>query len=552
MTAAPPEPLLAGPPSPLPALAPPAEVTAGYRAQGWWRVETFVDDLYRTAARHPGRPALVAERVHRPADRWITVSYAQLARYVTRFAAALAGLGVAAGDPVAYQLPSWWETAALTLACWRLGAPAVPVPPTVRSHALHRILGQTRARVCVVPDVWEGFAHAEALADLAPALPWLRHRVVVGDAAATGAVDFNRRFLRTPHERYPPGRGLGPARGRPDRTALLVTVMGLEDSFASVLHTPDTLYAAAGSPSGAEGGVFHSTLPLTAPAALVHAVCKPLASGGTGVFADVWDPGRCLDLMAGAGVGQSHGAPEHWREVLSAQRRDPRVLGRLRTVLSGGDGGTPDELRAALGAALGAPVLTAWGAPELGYGTVAAGAGAAGPAGPSVVVPSGLELKAADDPSRLLARGPSVCLARWPYQAERPLPTWEHQDGWIDTGTTATGDGGSGVLLVPVPEVERELLAHPQVREAAVLPYTDSEYGELPCAVVVPSTETAPPGLVALREHLARRGVAGTLLPTRLELVGSLPYDEHGQVRKEALRAWLERLRPGTPRPAPG
>lgn len=561
VTAAPPESVRPGAPpplSPLPALAPPPEVTARYRAGGWWRAGTFPHDLYRTAACHPERPALVTERVHRPAGRRTTVvSYAQLALYVERFAAALAGLGVVEGDPVAYQLPSWWETAALTLACWRLGALAVPVAPTVRSRALHRILDHTRARVCVVPDVWAGFPHAEALADLAPALPWLRHRVVIGDAAATGAVDFTGRFLRTPHERYAAGRRLGPPRGRPDGAALLLTVAGPGDTFTSVVHSPDSLYAWAGA-GRREGGVFHSTLPLTSPAALVHALCGPLAAGGTGVFADVWDPGRCLDLLAGAGVDRAYGSPEHWREVLGAQRREPRSLERLRLVLSGGETAAPGDLPEALGTALGVPVCPVWGSPVLGYGTVSGDDGAAG-----LLAPGGLELRAGEGPSGLRARGPSVCLARWPYGAAEPLATWEHDDGWICTGETVAGDGDGGVrvaggargrggvLLVPAPEAERELLAHPRVREAVLLPYTDSEYGELPCAVVVPSTEAAPPGLVALREHLARRGVGEAFLPTRLELVGSLPHDGHGEVRREALRAWMDRVRPGTPRPAP-
>lgn len=124
----------------------PTAVADRFRAAGWWREETFLHDLYRTAALDPARPAIVADRSQRPeGSRRITLSYAQLAGYVDRFAAALASLGITAGDPVAYQLPNWWETAALTLACLRLGALAVPVLPTVRTHGLNRILTASRA-----------------------------------------------------------------------------------------------------------------------------------------------------------------------------------------------------------------------------------------------------------------------------------------------------------------------------------------------------------------------------------------------------------------------
>lgn len=187
-------------------LVPPAEVADRFRAAGWWRPQTFLDDLYRTAARAPERPAIVSSApTGPPACAGSPSPMPNSPSTSTGSCGALTSLGVSPGDPVAFQLPDWWETAALTLACLRVGAVAVPVLPTVRAHGLHRILDGTRARICVVPDVWEGFAHAQALADLAGRLPWLRHRVVLGDAAATGAVDFGAYFQRTAHERTEAG-----------------------------------------------------------------------------------------------------------------------------------------------------------------------------------------------------------------------------------------------------------------------------------------------------------------------------------------------------------
>ncbi|MFE0012167.1 AMP-binding protein, partial [Streptomyces erythrochromogenes] len=499
------------PPGPPPrAAAPPPP------PPGRWRGETFLDDLYRTAARAPQRPAIVSERAHRPAGRrLVTVTYAQLAAYVNRFAAALSSLGVVAGDPVAYQLPNWWETTALTLACLRVGAVAVPVLPTVRARGLHRILDGTRARICVVPDVWEGFAHAEALADLAGRLPWLRHRVVVGDAAATGAVDFTAYFRRTAHERTAAGLRSGPRGGRADRPALLISVMGLRDSYTSVLHSPNTLYAnisaqsAPDGPGRRPGEAFLSTLPLTSLASLIYTVCWPLAVGGTGVFQDVWDPGRCLDLMAAAGVDQVYAEPAYLAELVTAQRRRPRAARRLRLVLSGGRTSTPAPLAEELREVFGVPVLSVWGAPELGMGALS-GSGGGDRDGDGVRPLGGLEVSAAHAGSALEVRGPSVCLATWRHGAPAPVATWEHGDGWLDTGDLAAADRDGGIrvlaragtrtgaiFMVPVSEVEERLLAHPRVREAAVVAYTDPEHGELPCAVVVPAAAVGPPGRAA-------------------------------------------------------
>ncbi|MFJ4503531.1 AMP-binding protein [Streptomyces sp. NPDC088864] len=547
-------------------LTAPDDVVRRFRAAGWWREETFLDDLRRTAAAYPQRPAIVAERVLRPAgERRITVTYGQLALYVERFAAALVSLGVAPGDPVAYQLPNWWETAALTLACWRAGAVAVPVLPTVRAHGLRHILDGTRARVCVVPDVWEGFPHAEALAGLAPGLPWLRHRVVLGDAAATGSVDFAAHFTRTPHERTAAARRPPPLPGRADRPALLISVMGLRDAYTSVVHSPDTLYANVSAqdhplgPGRRPGEVFLSTLPLTSLASLLYTVCWPLAVGGTGVWQDVWNPGGCLDLMAYAGVHQVYAEPAYFAELLTARRRRPRGPDRLRLVLSGGRTSTPEPLAAELREVFGVPVLSAWGAPELGMGALSAAPGEA-------ELLRGLDVPAGDGagPAPLRVRGPSVALATWRHGVEAPVSTWEDGDGWLDTGDLATTGPGGGfrvraragtrtgaIFLVPVAEVEEALLSHPRVGEAAVVAYTDPEHGELPCAVVVPVARDRPPGPAELREHLTAHGVAEAFLPTRLEIVGALPRDEDGRLRRTALRSWLLRGRPGAPRPAP-
>lgn len=105
--------------------------------------------------------------------------------------------------------------------------------------------------------------------------------------------------------------------------------MGLRDAYTSVLHSPNTLYANVSAQSGPdgpgrrEGEVFLSTLPLTSLASLIYTVCWPLAVGGTGVHQDVWDPGRCLDLMAETGVDQVYAEPAYLAELVTAQRRRP-------------------------------------------------------------------------------------------------------------------------------------------------------------------------------------------------------------------------------------
>ena len=99
-----------------------------FRTAGWWRDETILDDLRRSAASHPGKPALVCYR-DGVAE---TVTYSELAHRVGRLAAGLVRLGVRRGDVVTLQLPNSWQLVASILACARAGAVAGPVVPIMR------------------------------------------------------------------------------------------------------------------------------------------------------------------------------------------------------------------------------------------------------------------------------------------------------------------------------------------------------------------------------------------------------------------------------------
>ncbi|HSV82953.1 MAG TPA: fatty acid--CoA ligase family protein, partial [Ramlibacter sp.] len=94
-----------------------------------------------------------------------------------------------------------------------------------------------------------------------------------------------------------------------------------------------------------------------------------------------------------------------------------------------------------------------------------------------------------------------------------------------------------GGMNISSEEVEGLLLAHPKVREAAVIGYPDPVLGERVCAVVAPQ-----PGqevrLEELVEFLRREEqVAPFKWPEKLILVEQLPRNPLGKVLKRELRA---------------
>ena len=93
---------------------------------------TLWEEFAANAARHPDKVAIVSHRVAN--GEKVVVTYGELTQLAERFAAALVELGVERGEVVSFQLPNWWEVAALHLACVRIGAVANPIITILRAR----------------------------------------------------------------------------------------------------------------------------------------------------------------------------------------------------------------------------------------------------------------------------------------------------------------------------------------------------------------------------------------------------------------------------------
>lgn len=499
------------------------------------------------------------------------MTYGALNGWVDRFCVALQSLAPPP-EVVAYQLPDWWETAALTLACMRLGKVAVPLLVTLREQQLRQALLLTGAQVCVVPQEWDGYPLARVLAALAADLPGLVHRVVVGDAAATSALSFAEVFLG---QSFTGPRQAGNAHGWPaveaDRVCLVLFTSGTTGQAKAVLHSHNTVYASGWNstlePVGGAGEplVAATTQTISHLAGMSFALLGPLARGATGVFQDRHDPEGFLDLCAVAGATRIFSAPVRLFDLIDEQRRRPRPLPVLRCIRSGATPVSP-RLVAETEDAFGVPLQTTWGMTEVGWATLVPGNAAPRSSARSDGRPlPGVETGLADtDPAsgtgQLRVRGPSVCLATTTPAGQLTL-TAEHHNGWYPTGDLVRDDGHGGIrlvsrsadrvggnLLIPIREVEEELIEHPAITDLALIGIPDERAGEHICAVIIPADPAAPPAITELSDFLASRGVTGWYHPTRLEITDTLPRDHLGKIQRTILRA---RYNPALPMISP-
>jgi len=146
----------------------------------------------------------------------------------------------------------------------------------------------------------------------------------------------------------------------------------------------------------------------------------------------------------------------------------------------------------------------------------------------------------------LLLKGPMVTPGYW----RNPDATAAAiRNGWLHTGDMALQDeegylyivdriknmfisGGENVYPA---EVERALLLHPAVAEAAVTGVPDDKWGEVGCAFIVcrPEQTTSPAALIEhCRNHLARFKV-----PRYVRLVDALPKTDSGKIDRKRIAA---------------
>src|SRR6266487_4535442 len=306
-----------------------------YREAGWWRDETFLDDLRRNAAQQPGKTAVIGHST--ATGQTERIDYAELSRLTDRMACGLVDLGVRPGEYICVLLPDYWE--------------------------MFRLAG---ARFYITAADVFGGRPAEAALALAQDSGLPERVVVFGDDRPAGALSFAEHFLadRDYQEDELAGRCLSP-----DEPFLLLFTSGTTGTTKAPMHSQNTLYA--GIRGYAEALGFDHTLVNTTAhsnmyyAGLVTRLLTSLVLGGTAVCADTWDPAVSLDLIAKHGITTFYGSPPFVRELLAAARSRRVRSSRLSSIVSG-SAPVPPQLLDEVRESLGVRMFSLWGMTENG------------------------------------------------------------------------------------------------------------------------------------------------------------------------------------------
>jgi acetyl-CoA synthetase len=529
-----------------------------------WDVPERFNIAQGCCRRHAHDPSRVALRWEDEQGATSTHTFRELQEQANRLANALAGLGVNRGDRVGIILPQRPETAIAHIACYQMGAVAMPLSILFGPEALEYRLQDSEASVALADP-----ASLPNLAQVRDRLPSLRHVIGVAGAReswvspwetllekaspAFAAVDTAASdpavLIYTSGTTGPPKGALMPQR------ALLGNLPGFVHSHDLYPQPGDLFWSPADW--AWTGGLMDALLP-----SLYHAT--PLL-GYRGRF----DPDKAFWLMQKYGVRNAFLFPTALKMMMKAvPEPKKRYRVSLRSIMSAGES-VGDAVFGWTRQALGVTVNEMFGQTEINY--IVGNSHTLWPAKPgSIGRPyPGHRVACIDEAGNEVAAGEIGEVAAWSegdpvffleYWRNPEATRRKYTGKWCRTGDLAVRDGdgdlwyqgrtddmfkSAGYRIGPS-EIENCLVKHPAVANAAVVGSPDTERGNIVKAFVVLSPGYRGGAALAaeLQEHV-RGKLAPYEYPKEIEFIDALPMTTTGKVQRRVLRLREEERKEG-------
>ncbi len=476
----------------------------------------FVEDILE---RFPAaRPALVA--IDEAGERRVW-GFGELIARSAGLAGAMRARGIGRGDVVITLIGNRPEWVLAMLACFRIGAVALPCNTQLRGKDLELRVEIAGPKLAI--------GEAELLAKLP-----------VG--VATIDLEGVASILDEERPQAPPADAADLDPGDP---ALIVFTSGTTGSPRAAVHSQSYLHGQrlqAEHWFGARAGelAWCSAASGWSKSAR-NAFIAPWLCGATAlIHAGRFDPAERLEICAREGVNVLCQAPTEYRML--AKRTELRPIAGLRRLVSAGEPLNPEVIRA-FREGTGLEIHDGYGQTETGALTGAV-VGAAVRDGSMGEPLPGVELRV--EGGELQVRAASCPTFFSHYIGSEPFA-----ERWWRTGDLVSVDEdgylwfegrdddvivSSGYRIGPF-EVESALVSHPAVAEAAAVAAPDPERGSVVRAVVVLRDREPSDALARELQQHVRAETAPYKYPRIVEFAEALPKTASGKIRRAALRA---------------
>ena len=499
----------------------------------------------------PSQPAVVCGE-----ERF---TYAQFAERVGRLAGALRESGLKAGERVAFLSPNCHRLLEAYYGVLEAGAVLLPLNIRLAPHELAYILNDAGATVLFLDQAF----------------------VPLVDSFRKSTDTVRSFFLLngTPHASWLSSENYEDllASAQPYSTGIMQFD---ENALAELFYTSGTSASPKGVMLTHRNVYLHAidvALGFGVPPEDVHLHTIPLfhangwgaahfitVMGGKHVMIRSFDPLEVLRLIARERVQSCFVVPIMAQAVIHAPQRHEYDLSSLKWMVIGGSASSPTLVRE-VKEKLGCDCFSGYGmtetAPVLAISRERAGTQSKGQqhyerqAMTGYAIP-GVEMRVVDatdsDVPRdgrtigeIITRADGVMEGYW---KQEQTTSDVMRGGWLHTGDMATMDAQGYTLIVDRKkdiiisggenisslEIEKTLVAHPSVYDAAVVPVPDEKWGEVPKAFVVlkPGEQATEPELLEFcRAHMAHYKT-----PRSVEFVAALPKNATGKTLKRELR----------------
>jgi benzoate-CoA ligase family protein len=475
-------------------------------------------------------------------------TYAELLALACRTGHALRGLGIEPEQRVALLLPDGPAWAAVFFGALRIGAVAVPLNTRLGGAEWAAMLADSAARVLVTEPT--------LVRELAPKLgdlPHLEHVIVAGGGGAASL-----EALQASASGMVPAEPVGG-----DAMAFWLYTSGTTGGPKAAIHRHRDLLACRHYGldvlAATETDRTLATSKLFFAYALGNALLIPLFVGARTFLDRRWaEPDAVARTVAAFRPTLFFSVPTFYARMLRAELPGD-TFRSVRACVSAGER-LPVEVYEAWRARFGVEILDGLGATETIFMMLSnrPGASRAGSAG--TVVP-GSEARLLDSEGHAVPDGSAGVLH---VRAPSASPGyWNHPDhtrrafvdGWFRTGDLLTRDADgfyyhqgraddvfkvAGQWVTPG-DVERVLLAHPAVAEAAVVGAAEAGGLVKPFAFVVATTGARGERLADELAALAADRLPPHQRPRRIAVVDELPRTATGKLQRFVLKERVER-----------
>lgn len=436
---------------------------------------------------------------------------------------ALIDKGVRRGDVVMILIGSRIEWVISMLACFRMGAVALPLNPQLTAADLAFRVESTNPSLVIGEERYLG--------NLESNVPYL-------DMA-----DLERIFDEDLDQATPAAT----ADLDPSDPALIVFTSGSTGEPKGVIHGQGYLLGQATQAEhwlgAGKGDLVWCTAAPGWSKSSRNAFIAPWLCGAKSLLVDGrFDPETRLDIARREGVNVLCQAPTEYR--ILAKRTEVAPVPGLKRMVSAGEA-LNAEVIDVFREATGLEIADGYGQTETGQVTgIRPGESVAGREGSMGRPLPGIETRIVEDELQVLASTSPTFFSSY-------IDGTRFEGDWWPTGDLVKVDddgflfhqgrnddliSSAGYRIGPV-EVESALLTHPLVAEAAAIAAPDPERGSVVKAVIVLRDGTPSPELVAEIQQHCRDATAPYKYPRIVEFTDELPKTASGKIKRAELRA---------------